>query len=512
MYMSLWDSEYSWNFQAEKSNAFSRSVVKGDFWPRGKMLGGSTSLNGMVYFRGFPRDYDTWESMGNTGWGYDSVKETFRKMENNRATNISDFKDTSDKGPVKIDYFYSSDRVRDVFLGAAYENGYRWARDFNGDDRLGYTQAQGTLNLGIRQSTAHAYLITAGKRQNLHVVKFATVTKLIITGDRVVGVNFLKNNAKYRIKATNEVILTAGAVGTTKILLSSGIGPSQHLQEMGVHPIHDLPVGENLQDHVKVSLHFKFEEIDGEISASQALDNIYLYFKNRTGPYGNPVNPDFNAFLNTKSKEATHPNIQVQHVMFERNSPALYENLKVNRYQQKYIDQLMEANRYSTVVQCYIILTNPKSVGKIQLRNRDPLSQPRIYPNYFDKREDLDIVIEGMKIYNKYLESKAFKEKGGKLILFDGLECDGYPSDSFWECYARHFSSTLYHSSGTTKMGPASDPTAVVDPRLKVRHMENLRVCDAGIMPKIVTVNTVGASMMIGERCAEIIKEEYAIN
>lgn len=481
----------------------------GDLWPRGKMLGGSSSINGMVYLRGFPRDYDTWESLGNTGWGYEKVSRVFQKMENNQAKNISDFTGTSDDGPVKIDYYKSTDRVREVFMDGATEMGYRWARDFNGDDRIGYTNCQGTLTRGLRQSSARAYLIPAAKRRNLHVVKLATVTTLVMDGNRVLGVNFVKNDRIYQVRASREVILSGGAIGSPQILLSSGIGPKEHLEEVGVPVVHDLAVGENLQDHVVAHLHFKFEEIDGEISWSQLLDNVYFYFKNRTGPYGNPINPDFNAFLNTKSLKADHPDIQTQHIVFEKNSAVLLTSLQTNRYQQKYIDQLLEINRQMTIVIVYVVVANPKSVGRIKLRDNNPLSMPRIYPNYFSDHEDMETMIGGLKIYNNFPDTEAFRAKGGKLIHFDDFDCDDYPSDSYWECYARHFSTTLYHPCGTTKMGPSSDPKAVVDPRLRVRNVENLRVCDASIMPQVVTVNTNPVSMMIGERCAEFIKEEY---
>lgn len=505
----LWDSDYDWRFNAEPSGQYSRATINGDLWPRGKMLGGSAGINAMVYLRGFPRDYNNWEAMGNTNWGYDKVEVVFNRMENNQAQNISDFKNTSDDGPLKIDYFYSGDRVREVFMDGLTELGYGWARDFNGDDRIGFTNSQGNLHRGIRQSPARAYLIPAAQRPNLHVVKFATVTNLIMSGNRVQGVNFLSGSKEYQARAIREVVLSAGAIGSPQILMASGIGPRKHLSDLEIEVVNDLPVGENLQDHVVVSMHFKFKEIDGEVSFSQTLDNIYAYFKNQTGPYSAPVSPDFNGFINSRRLVADHPDLQTQHIIFERNSPGLRRGLHLRRYQRKFIDQLVEINKEMTIAIVYMIVTNPKSVGRIQLRNKDPLSKPLIYPNYFSHLEDLETVMRGQKIYNLLVETKAFKKNGGEFIQFKDFECDDYPSNGFWECYSRYFSSTLYHPSGTTKMGPSTDHTAVVDPLLRVRGVEGLRVCDAGIQPNIVTVNINPVSIMIGERCAEFIKEWY---
>lgn len=272
----------------------------------------------------------------------------------------------------------------------------------------------------------------------------------------------------------------------------------------------DLSVGENLQDHVVVSMMFGFPKIDGHVDFSQMLDNIYHYFKNRTGPYSAPQSPDFNGFINTRSIDADHPDIQTQHLIFERNSPDLRRELLLRGYQRKYINQLMEFNRKMTLAIVFVILTNPKSTGTITLRSKDVEDHPIIVPNYFSAPEDLATVVRGLRIYNNLLKTRTFNLNSAKFIEFDDYECEDYPSDSYWECHSRHFSNTLYHPTGTTKMGPTTDRRAVVDPQLRVHGVNGLRVCDAGIQPNIVTVNTNPSTIMIGERCAEFINDLYS--
>lgn len=174
-----------------------------------------------------------------------------------------------------------------------------------------------------------------------------------------------------------------------------------------------------------------------------------------------------------------------------------------------YTDQLLEINKEMATVEFGLILTNPQSRGTIRLRDSDPESKPSIYPNYLSHKADMRTLVEGLKIYHDLQETRAFQEAGGSFVRYKDLACDNYPSDEYWECYARHFSTTLYHPVGTAKMAPESDPGAVVDSKLLVRGVDNLRVCDASIMPTIVSTNTNAASMMIGERCADFIKEKF---
>lgn len=479
------------------------------------MLGGSSAINSMVYLRGFPKDYDEWAAMGNAGWDYETVLATYKRMEDNQAEDMAaDEMYHATGGLLKIDYYYSADPIRFIFLNASREFDYKWVDDFNGRDRLGYAFTQGTLAHGERQSSARAYLVPAKDRRNLHVIKHAHVIDLIFDdddNDRVVGVSFNYNNkAMMKAFAKREVILSAGSVNTPQILMLSGIGPRENLDEVHIRVKKELPVGKNLQDHVVSTLFFRFDKYDKEVPMDQVLDNVYQYMRYKRGPMTAPESADFIGFISTLN--GSHPDIQTQNYVFHPKMPEFEIYLRNRAYKDAIVDQLVAINQEVTICIVYLILTNPKSIGKLELRSRSPIFKPRIYPNYLDSQEDVDSIVRAAQFYSKFDETAAFKETGGHLIRIDSLRgCDQYEyqSPKYWECYVRHFSTTLYHPSGTAKMGPKSDKEAVVDSKLRVYGIEGLRIVDASIMPKLVTVNTNGPSMMIGERGADFIKEQW---
>lgn len=474
------------------------------------MLGGSGSLNAMQYLRGFPRDYDTWEELGNPGWNYAAVKRVFERMENNQELNRTQGEPILN-GPIKLNYFFNSeprDPLIDVMLEAVTEKGYSVVGDFNdGRENLGYSSIYGNLADGLRQSSARAYFIPAGKRPNLHVMKNALVTQLIIQGDLVQGVEFMRDGQMYQVNAGREVILSGGTIGSAQILMLSGVGPRQHLEEIGIPVVKDVPVGQNLQDHVLVSLHFKFSEFAEELPSGTNLDNAYRYLKDRSGPLG--TTPfGLMGFINTQQVNASSSNIQAIHGFYPRGSSEILQQFYGNRrYNQTFIDQLIESNRDTSISEFSVILCNPESRGELKLRDNSPLSKPLLDANYFNTTSDFKTIVEALKIYQDLETTQAFRGAGGQFIQFAGMECGNYPTDEYWECYARQLTTTIYHQVGTVKMGPDSDPGAVVDEKLRVKGLYNLRVCDASIMPMIVSVNTNAASMMIGERCADFLKE-----
>lgn len=461
----------------------------------------------MIHLRGFPYDYDGWKALGNADWGYESVRPIFERIENNMAVNRSV---NSGTGPLKIDYTYSQDQVRYVISDAAKEFGYPWATDFNNGDQIGYTNTISTIYKGIRQSAARAYLAPAAKRSNLHVVKFCRVTKLVMKGNKVVGVDFIRNRRKsYTARATKEVILSTGSIGTPQILMNSGIGPKKHLNRLGINVVADLPVGLNLQDHLGVIMFLSFSEFNQGLTLDQTLDMVYGYLKSFSGPLATS-GLDFIGFINTKEgPQAERPNAEMIHIVMVPGSAGLAPFLKNQRYPQRYIDQLVEKNKDSTIVLCVSVLSNPRSVGKIELNSRDPLVRPKIIPNYLDDDEDVKILGEALKFQYEMEGTQAFKAAGGKYHLFSDIECANVGTQEYFECYARHFSTTIFHPVGTARMGPDWDTNSVVDPTLRVKGLRKLRVCDASVMPEIPTTNINPATMMIGERCADFIKDTY---
>lgn len=496
---------------AEKSESFGRALTNGIKWPRGKMLGGSGGLNAMMYFRGFRTDYNSWASLGNSGWDYESVEQYFEDIENTKRLNSSHVQRLDGKIPMDY-YLRNAPEIGDTVLRAAMERNLPIVHDFNnGRDNIGYGNIYGNFGGGVRQSSARAYLIPAGiQRNNLHVVKQAVVNVVLMDRGSVVGVAFTKNHQNYIVKPVKEVILSAGTVNTPQLLMLSGIGPKDHLLDMGIRPEIDLPVGRNLEDHVYIDMAFKYAEFTEPLSPTANLDRAYEYLKNRGGQLGR-VGNGIVGFINTRELNAAHPNLQFIHVFYPRNSSAAilgsYTSLG---YEQTYINQLVAINEIMATGAVFIILLNPKSRGEIKLRSKFPFDKPKIYTNYLDHPKDMQTVVEGLKYYNGLETTRAFRAAGAEFIRFKNLECPNYPSDEYWECYARHFTLTLYHPTGTAKMGPDNDSKAVVDPYLRVRGVDNLRVCDASIMPKIVSVNTNGASMMIGEKCADLIQDQWS--
>lgn len=505
--MSVWDSEHDWSYFAERSENFGRGLRTGLPWPRGRMLGGSGGLNAMQYFRGFPHDYDSWEEMGNRGWGFRQVRKVFERMENNQGLNLT-YGDRALNGPLRLNYFLNpQDTMKQMMMSALNERGYPTVEDFNNEkDQIGVTNIYGNFADGLRQSSARAYLIPAGLRPNLHVVKNAQVARLRISEGRVEDVEFTKEGGRFRIGADKEVILSGGTIGSAQILMLSGIGPRDNLEEVGVPVVMDLPVGENLQDHVYIPMHFGFSNFTQSVPAGTNLDNAYRYLKERTGPLSGP-SVGLIAFLNTQM--ADRPNVQIVHAFYPRGSSEFLRSYYgLRRYNKTYIDQMVEVNSRMATSEISIVLSNPESRGNIKLRTNLTRTKPAINANYFDELEDMRTIVDILKIYHGLENTRAFRMAGSEFIEFD-TNCDNYPSDEYWECYARHFTATLYHPVGTVKMGPDSDPKAVVDDRLRVRGIRNLRVCDASIMPRIISVNTNAASMMIGERCGDLIRDRF---
>lgn len=472
------------------------------------MLGGSSSLNAMIYLRGFPEDYDKWLQLGNTDWGSSSVWPVFDQIENNMATNRSA---TDQMGPVKIDYTYSIDQVRHVIATAAKEQGYPWVPEFNQVHQVGYTNVITTTYKGIRQSAARSYLVPVAKRKNLRVVKFSQVTNLVIRGNKVIGVDFVRNKRSYTVRARKEVILSAGAINTPKILMLSGIGPKKHLNKLEIPIVSDLPVGRHLQDHVMVPIFLSIKNypFNQGLTMDQNLDTIYAYLKGFAGPLAE-TGLDFIGMINTKQGPVVNQqDIEILHIVMEPSSTAFGPLLKQQRYQDHHIKELVEVNKNSTTVMFIITLSHPKSKGKTELQSKDPMAPPNIFPNYLDVEDDVQTLARALKSQYELEQTQTMQAVNGKFHFFEDMDCPSFPSLKYFECYARQLSSTLFHPVGTARMGPDSDKQAVVSPLLRVRGVRRLRVCDASVIPEIPSVNTNAAVMMIGERCAEFVKERY---
>lgn len=512
--MHLKGTQYDWGYRTEPSDKYCKALTNGCYWPRGKMLGGTGAIGSMIYLRGFPDDYNQWSDEGNLDWDYDTVLHYFKRSENNTDIDHMNRVYHSALGPLKIGTFKSNDSIRNVFLEAAKEFNYDLVSDFNADDRIGYGFVQGSVHDGVRQSAAKAFLADLiADRPNLHVIKDAHVLRLDFNQQGgVSGLRFNYNSTKeYRAVASKEVILSAGTINTPQILMLSGIGPSKELTKLRIKPRADLLVGKNLQDHAIVMLFFRFNQTLKSSLPTDNHMNLFNYLYSRSGPFAHPTH-DLIGYINTKYWIDNHPDIQFSHHMFTSDSgDRLQKTLSSIGIRDQYVRLLVGHNRKSTIGLVFVMLTNPRARGEISLRNNNPVYKPKIVPNYFADGEDVESLVRAIQFYQQFVNTTTFQRIGGQLIRLPIDECDKlqYLSAKYWECYMGHFSSSLYHPVGTVKMGPSSDPAAVVDSRLKVHGINGLRVADVSIMPTITSGHTDAPAIMIGERVLDFIKDDW---
>ena len=470
----------------------------------------------MLYVRGNRRDYDRWEAMGNTGWSYDDVLPYFIKSEDNRNPYLAStaYHGTGGYLTVQEQSFFTP--LVAAFVAAGEELGYK-NNDGNGLTQTGFMFAQSTTRDGARCSTAKAFLRPVRNRPNLHVAMRAFVQKIIIDPltKRATGVQFLRHGVHYEVAATKEVILSAGSVASPQLLMLSGIGPADHLTSLGIPIIADLSVGDNLQDHI--SLGGMVFQIDKPYSMVADrfynLPSVARYFLRGKGPLTSVGGAEGLAWVKTKyaNQSDDWPDIEFH---FVAGTPVSDGGTDV-RLNNNVRDDVWY-NYYAPIArtdtwQVIPMLLRPESTGTIRLASSNPDDKPIIDPRYFSSDQDLRVVIEGTKIGLALSETKAFQELGSRFYTKPFPGCEGYTlwTDDYWGCFIRHYSLTIYHPVGTCKMGPSSDPTAVVDPRLRVHGIRGLRVVDASIMPKHVSGNTNAPTIMIAEKAADMVKEDW---
>ncbi|XP_057381030.1 glucose dehydrogenase [FAD, quinone]-like [Daphnia carinata] len=489
-------------------------------WPRGKVLGGSSVLNYMLYVRGNKKDYDDWAALGNTGWSFDNVLPYFIKSEDNRNPYIAaNTKYHGTGGYLTVQEPAYTTPLATTFVEAGVELGYE-NNDGNAAQQTGFMLVQATNRRGHRCSTAKAFLRPVRNRPNLSISMHSRVLKIIIDSStkQATAVRFEKSGKIYEIKATKEIILSAGSVNSPQLLMLSGVGPADHLNSLGIPVIADLRVGDNLQDHIALGgMVFTVNKPFGSLESRYVTLATFLnYTINSAGPMASLGGCEGLAWVKTKYADKTidWPDIEFH---FVSGTPASDSGYSI-RYNNGVRDDIWE-KYYKPVVntdmwQVIPMLLRPESTGTIRLASSDPYTAPLIDPKYFDKIQDLNVLIEGVKIGLALSKTEAFQKMGTKFYdkIFPGCESYTPWTDAYWGCFIRHYSSTIYHPAGTCKMGPSTDPTAVVDPTLKVYGIKGLRVADCSIMPKVVSGNTNAPVIMIGEKASDLIKADWPHN
>jgi len=477
---TITDKRVNWCYETEPDPGVNNRKV---FWPRGKVLGGSSSINGLVYIRGQAEDFDHWRQLGNAGWSFDDVLPYFRRAEDQvRGAN----KLHGAGGPLAVSDVQDYDPISKAFIRSALDLGFPRNDDFNGAVQEGAGYYQLTTRNGRRCSTAVGYLRPARRRGNLRVETNALAEQVLFEGRRAVGVRFRQNGALRTVRARREVVLCGGAINSPQLLLLSGVGPAQHLMEMGIAVHHDLPgVGQSMQDHYQTRIvekcRFPITVNDIMLSRWKMLKTGLEYFLFRRGPLTIAA-AQAGLFARTRPELAT-PDVQFATVIFSADRPA---------------EGLHKFSGFSVVV----YQLRPESRGELKLKSPDPAAAPAMHPNYLSTETDRRTIVDGLKLARRLMATPDMQH----FIASEYIQGVQVQTDDELLAYVRQYGSTVFHPTSTCKMG--SDAMAVVDAALRVHGLEALRVVDASIMPAVVSGNTNAAAIMIAEKAADMMRGE----
>ena len=475
-FKTMHNPSFDWCYKTEPDAGIANRSLQ---WPRGKVLGGSSALNGLLYVRGQKQDYDRWAELGNTGWSYDEVLPYFLKSEDN-SRGADEFHGVG--GPQKVSDLRLRRPIAESFIKAATEIGIPLNEDYNGADQEGVGYFQQTAYNGFRWSTAKGFLRPAKQRPNLKVETRAQATRLIMDGKRITGVCYRRGNEDKAAQARAEVVLSAGAINSPQILQNSGIGDPAWLQAAGIDTQLALPgVGRNLQDHLQIRLVFKTNEATLNDELNNPLKRMLVgmqYILTRTGPLTLAASQV--AIFTRSGENVDRPDIQFHMQPLSADKPG---------------EGVHPFSAFTSSV-CQL---RPYSRGEVVVESNNPLAYPKIYPNYLSDQRDCEVAVGGIKVARRIAEAPSLRH----CVTDEYVPGREFQSDEELLDAARRYSQTIYHPTSTCKMG--SDDMAVVDAQLRVHGLEGLRVVDASIMPEIVSGNTNAPTIMIAEKAADMI-------
>lgn len=452
------------------------------YQPRGKVLGGSSSINAMVYIRGQHADYDHWAAQGNPGWGWEDVKPYFLKAENNERGADAWH---GQGGPLNVVDLRSPNRFSQFFTEAGVQAGHPHNSDFNGATQEGVGMYQVTHRNGERHSAAKGYLTPHLSRSNLQVVTGAHATRILFEGKRAVGVEYRQGGALHEVRASREVLLSAGALLSPQLLMLSGVGPGEHLQRHGIAVLHELPgVGQHLHDHPDVVQVLNAPALKDLFGISPSgmlaqLRGVLEWRRSRTGMLTTNF-AEAGGFIKSDPAEAA-PDLQLHFV----------------------IGKLVDHGRKTVLGHGYsahVCLLQPRSRGSVSLATRDPMALPLVDPRFLSDADDMQRMVRGFQRLREILSQPALARFGARELPASA----GAQTPAQIEQFIRQHADTIYHPVGTCRMGPG--PLDVVDAQLRVHGLEGLRVVDASIMPRIVSGNTNAPTVMIAEKAVDMLR------
>jgi len=478
-YRNIYNPKIAWNFQTEPVPGMNNRRIN---WPRGKVLGGSSSINGLIYIRGQKQDFDLWRQMGNAGWSFDDVLPYFRKAED-QERGADDYHGAG--GPLRVSDLRSPHELHDAFIAGAMEVGFPLNEDFNGADQEGVGFYQVTQRGGERCTVARAYLYDRERERalpNLHLIANATVLRVTFDGARASGVELARDGSIELLQARAEVILAAGAFNSPQLLMCSGIGPADALRSLGIPVRHDAPeVGRNLIDHIDFTFNKRVhssETVGYSLrGAARLAAGAVRYLRGRRGMLTTNV-AEAGGFLKSRP-ELERPDLQLHFCT------ALVDD---------HSRRLHWGHGYSL----HVCVLRPASRGTVTLASADARVAPVIDPRFLSDARDLDLLTEGARMARRILDASALAQLGGRELYTHTGQSDA----QLRETIARH-ADTIYHPVATCRMG--GDARSVVDAQLRVRGVERLRIADASVMPTLIGGNTNAPSVMIGERAADFI-------
>lgn len=485
-------------------------------YPHGKALGGSSVIYFLIHMRGNKRDFDRWAEAGNYGWSYDEILPYFMKSEKANLGQYSDSRYHNKNGPWSVTFNPMKTPLAEAFVNANKLMGLKEV-DYNADKQMGVSYVQANTIRGRRQSAYKSFIEPILKRPNLHIMINTKVTKILIDPESktAYGVELTRNNKKYRMMAKKEVVLSSGTFHSPQLLTLSGVGPKRDLERIGVRPIQFLPVGYNMHDHITFAELTFVTNQTNDLNFVTYINSIFEFTQGK-GMMTLPAGVEALSFIKTPTNNSRGLDVPDIELVFTPGSVHMDRGfgimaggrMKREIYETVY-RPLEGIKNYTFLIS--LMLFHPKSIGRVEIPSANPFSHPKIHANYFNESDDIETILHGIKYVLELIKTEPFKRIGTRLHSIPMPYCAyfDFGSDDYWRCAIKIMAFSIQHQVGTCKMGPSKDPTSVVSHELKVHGINKLRVVDTSIIPEAPTAHTNAISVMIGEKAADMIKNEW---